>query len=66
MISQVAVRVLCEAMMFFAGQIFRIDVDRNARKIRQAVHQLMPCFHSDRMSFGDREFAAHTEIDFGV
>ena len=65
MIGQVTVCVLSEAMMFFTGQMLGVDMDRDVRKIRQAVQQLMPRFHSDRVSFGEREFATHTEIHFG-
>ena len=66
MISQVTVRVLCDGMMFFSGQIFRIDVDRDVRKIRQAMHQLVPRFHSNRVSFGDRQLGTYSKIDLGV
>ena len=63
---QAAVRVLGEAMMYFTGQICRIDVQGNVRKIRQAVQQLMSGFNCNRVTLGDGQVWTHGKINLGV
>ena len=60
--NSIVVHMLADPVVYFPRCILRIDVEGGRGKVGQVVQQLMPRLHGNRVTFFDREFRIHRQI----